>query len=660
MTSIGFFTRQKMIDITIKKLSKLLNISERRLRQQATKEDWPTNENCPHDKEGRRFLINKLPIKIKNRLIQAQESFYQKNIILPPQRADLSLSQAKSLIQQWNDAPKWRRHVAECRFQLLEVFDKIPKKDGRKLAMDRFVNDFNGRNNSLNISTQVYEIIGKISRPTFYNYQKAYNRHGLTGLLPRGKGRPRGVWTADFESYMKGLLAKNPDMRAIRVWDFLCNKFQGPGVALPSQKTVRRRVQKWKVENPSTYTYMRDPDQWRSSYQLALGDAAQKAEYFLDVLEFDSSPADVLCLDAKRYAIVAAIDIFSRKAKVLVAPTSKSTAIKGLMRSILMDWGQFNRMVVDHGKDYLSMDVRIVCDALGIQLKPTLKFSPWLKSFIERFFRSLSMGLFENLSGYIGHNVAERKAIEARRSFAERFMQKGDLIEIGFTKGGPPGLRGGSGPRLLDLLLAPVGYPTVQKKGIYYQSGIYLAPELGDFVREKVEIRLDLQDAGRIYVFDASRRFICLAEDASVSGLTVEEINQARKAQKRKVVEKARALKSLAREVGDPMADLLESRRTQSGQLKAFHPVEQVTGGLVEEVAKALKADKIKSTLAKDLNQKIVPIHNDPPFFYSMLEKYKYLIQQQKIRKLTQREQGVVEGYEATEEYYKIFVMPFS
>jgi len=42
-----------------------------------------------------------------------------------------------------------------------------------------------------------------------------------------------------------------------------------------------------------------------------------------------------------------------------------------------------------------------------------------------------------------------------------------------------------------------------------------------------------------------------------------------------------------------------------------------------------------------------------------MLERYKYLIKQKNIRELTQREEGFIEGYKASEEYYRIFIMPY-
>jgi len=685
-------------EVTAKRIASILGINERSVLRRAVMEKWQYREvnGQYRGRRSKHFIIDDLPPDIRVEVIQALNSDYQKNVILP-QRKDLSISESKSLIQQWNDAPAWKRREAEARFKVLSAFKRFPKEDGRKRAADRFGNEYNVHNHNLGVSAETFTIIGTIRRATLYNYQDAYRRYGLVGLLPRGKGKPKGVWTPDMETYMRGLFAKNPDMRAIRMWDYIRNKFAGPGVSMPSKKTIRTRVREWKEKNGSTYAFMRSPDQWRSEYQLALGDASEKAEHYLHIVEFDSSPADVLCADGKRNVIIGAIDVFCRKAKILVAPRSKATAIDNLMRRIIFDWGIFNTMVVDNGRDYISINVQVACHALGIKLEPKPPFSPERKPFIERFFRSLSMGLFEELPGYIGHNVAERKAIESRRSFAQRFMKQGEVIEVGLTtaelqavcdtwlekiyhqrfhrslRKSPEAKAAEStrpvrkilDPRLLDLLLAPVGYPTVQKKGIEYHNSFYIAPELGDFVRQKVEIRLDLQDAGRIYVFEKdTRRFICEAEDASISGLTIAEINEARNRQLKKVKEAVRAFKTLAKQIGDPMTDLLESKRHEPGQIRAFHRTEEATGGMIEEAKKALKAQNeefaasIPTLENRPVNKddrlsKIVPFSDRPEFFLSSYERARWILDHP--QQVTDKDRDWMDRYKLTPEYDRIF-----
>src|SRR5690625_6125182 len=87
-------------------------------------------------------------------------------------------------------------------------------------------------------------------------------------------------------------------------------------------------------------------------------------------------------------------------------------------------------VATDQGKDYVSKAMKRVLPSLGIEHLEMPPFSPDKKPFIERFFRTFSHDLVEILPGFIGHNVAERQDIEARRSFAERMMKKGETVEV--------------------------------------------------------------------------------------------------------------------------------------------------------------------------------------------------------------------------------------
>ena len=73
-----------------------------------------------------------------------------------------------------------------------------------------------------------------------------------------------------------------------------------------------------------------NPDRDRSRHRPAGGDAAARIVRLNQLWELDSTPADVICADGRRYAIVAAIDIWSRQARVLVVPTSRAAAIAAL------------------------------------------------------------------------------------------------------------------------------------------------------------------------------------------------------------------------------------------------------------------------------------------------------------------------------------------
>ena len=93
---------------------------------------------------------------------------------------------------------------------------------------------------------------------------------------------------------------------------------------------------------------------------------------------------DVMCHDNKRYTIIGACDVFSRKMKFQLCRTSNSWGIAGLMRRIATDWGLPEHIVRDNGQDYASRMVNDALCALGITVCPTAPFAPEQKPHIER------------------------------------------------------------------------------------------------------------------------------------------------------------------------------------------------------------------------------------------------------------------------------------
>lgn len=681
--------------ITAKELAEKMGLVKTTILRRAENEGWPYRSSGNRSKK---FLISFLPPDIKAKVIQFQESPYQKATILPA-RADLDLGQAKALLNMFDSAPGWSREKAEARGEIVTAFKRFSQ--GLKLgeAKAQFVKRYNIGNDGLGICHETYDIIDSISRPSLDLWRSKEKALGLAGLLDsENRGKPQGKITPEMHHYIIGILTNKPHTRPVRIHEYLTNKFSGSGIPIPHQATIRRFIESWKKENESLYIFMKNPDQWRSNFQAAFGDAGVKAKYFLHMMEFDNTPADIMCADKKRYTVTAGIDIFSRKAKCLLVSTSKSTSIANLMRWLIINWGLFDVMIADNGKDYASRHIEAACGALSIDMPPLPSFTPEKKPHIERFFGSLSTMLFEELSGYIGHSVADRKEIESRKSFAQRMFTKDEVIECRMTAdelqavintwvdkiyhqrvhsqlGKTPEQRAGESSkvvkkildeRVLDILLAPVGKPTVQSKGIRYQNGRYVAPELIDHIKKKVQIRRDLTDAGKLYVFDLESNFICIAKDAALEGLSVEEVIRAKKRQKRQIREQARALKTLAKEVGDPMAELLEAKRKDLGQVFAFSREEAFENDAIKEAAKAVVEPEPVETFvpedgwqtADDIEKKIVALHEEP-IFESGLARYKYLRRQANIRTLTDTEKGWLQGYESTEEYYQIFVMPY-
>ena len=287
----------------------------------------------------------------------------------------------------------------------------------------------------------------------------------------------------------------------------------------------------------------------------ALGSRSESVTALNQVWELDSTRIDVMCADGKRYVLVAAIDVWSRRAMALVTPESRASAIGLLIRRCLLAWGVPDWIVTDEGADYTSRHVRRILGDLEVGHEVLPPYSPDQKPFIERWIRTLSHGLLTQLAGFVGHNVAQAKRLRDRTSFAAR---RGDDRTVTFRASltpqqlqeridgwcehvyarDPHGGLGGISPferaaswrglrrtvdeRGLDILLAEAagrdGRRKVGKQGIGVDGGMYIAGELGDHMDEWVHVRRDPADYGTIHVFtdpdrDGRSAFICVAFD---------------------------------------------------------------------------------------------------------------------------------------------------
>ena len=316
--------------------------------------------------------------------------------------------------------------------------------------------------------------------------------------------------------------------------------------------TIRRWLKRHRRRNKRAISAVTNPDRHRSLMAPAGGDAAAGIVRINQLWELDSTIADVICLDGRRRALCAAIDIWSRRALFLVAPTSRAIALAALLRRCLLEWGVPEAVRTDEGADYTSRHFLGVLQDLEIAHRPCPPYTPEAKPFVERLIGTVSRGLFAYLPGFAGHSVAQAQAIRARKSFAARrgeaphitlcaALSPEDLqlridvwAEEKYARSAHSGLDGASpweratswaGPltrigdkRALDMLLEESIGRTVQKKGVQLGQAFYIAEELGPLVREKVCVRRDPAAPGRIHVYrnlgdGRPGRFVCIAAD---------------------------------------------------------------------------------------------------------------------------------------------------
>lgn len=469
------------------------------------------------------------------------------------------------------------------------------------------------------------QIVGPaLSAGTLLRWRRAANREGLSGLTVKwGRHRKGTGWFGQnpgAEVFLSAMLAHQPHRDAAQMLADLTPNAEIYG-SLPSLRTVERWLAAWKAENANTLMAMTNPDQHRSLRLAAFGSASAGITRANQLWEMDSTIADIRTRpkiefqtgDGKRYALLVVIDVATRRIKALLSETSKALEVTALLRMAILDWGMFETLKTDNGKDYTSNHVTTSVLALtgavdAHQLCPP--HQPQLKPHVERVIRTISHQLLEILPGYTGHSVADAQAIRNRQSFAERMRRGTRVVE---TLLSPAELQdrinrwitdvyerqphrglGGKSPfevasmlpgtvravdeRALDLLLSPLaGLRTVGKKGIAVDGQTFIAPELGALIGDRhrrVEVRRDMVDFGAIYVFNPSdHTLICKAFDAEREGLNVAEIATRAKEKQRKHVAEAMAELKRAKRMFKPLAvadEMLAKAAEAAGKVAPF------------------------------------------------------------------------------------------
>ncbi len=511
---------------------------------------------------------------------------------------------------EFNRLPEARKQEAYAKLELLQARDafikaaRLPLKRGSevfaleyqagRVTLPEWVCEYARRTGRLSVSWS-----------SLNRWKKDYEAQGLIGLVNGYKGR-RGDTSVPqaMQEFIVGLKVEHPHIKFKRVMDAIKARFHGQ--PLPHEASVRRFVKHWEVQNKSLVLFLTNPDEWKNRHMFAFGDAAAQIERLNQRWEFDSTPGDVMLKDG-RHTILGVIDVWSRRLKLLVAPTSRATAVAALLRRAILDWGVLEVAGTDNGADYVSAQIVTVLHDLEVVQDLCPPFTPEGKPFIERAFKTFSHGIVELLPGYIGHNVADRKAIEARKTFAQRLMKRGETVEVNLTAdefqticdrwvvaiyhqdvhsklGCSPAekARTWAGPvrrihdeRALDMLLSTPasngGWRTITKEGIRTDRGNYLAAEFAGHEGQRVRVLEDATDWGTIYVYLESGEYLCAAIDPARTGHDRAEIAARAKAIQKKIMQDGRReLKKIARAQATDQIyeEILQHREGQIANLR--------------------------------------------------------------------------------------------
>lgn len=530
---------------------------------------------------------------------------------LPPKAAQRAGARA-DIVSAWRI---WRDRTGRFGWRGMEAFCDLYRRD------------------QIPIHEMVVRLVPSVCAASLAAWEERDEARGWVGLSgdyrPREKAIERDPALA---TTFDGAIAAFPQIRAGQMRDILRAKH--PGLALPTLRSVQRWLAAWKAKNRTLHAHLDDPDKAKSRSRVSFGTAAVGA--INARWEIDATPADLLLADGKRYTLLGLIDVGTRRMRLIVAEHSSGVAVGLLLRRCLLEFGIPGTVGTDNGAEFVGQHIKRVFSDLRINHDIAPPFSPEAKPYIERAFRTFSHDLIELMPGFVGHNVAERAAIRARRSFADRLMGAGRRSEVEmsvsaealqafcdawcrdrYERRGHSGLNGRSpfeaaqaqagavlkiaNERALDVLLAPAasggGWRVVGKKGIRLARGTFIAAELGLLIGQTVECREDPADAGRIYVFREDGTFACVAEDPERTGIDRRELAiAARRLQAAELARQRQALREAkAKARIDPatiVQEILAADARDAAKVIALPQApEMFTTPALEEAGRAARAD---------------------------------------------------------------------
>lgn len=622
--------------------------TERGALKKAKASNWTSRPRSGRGRAGHEYLVTSLPPETQQALAlravavagETRALTRAVNAGLQAQEDQRSLRLALSLAQNGQQLQMQGLLDAECnpRLDLFQRFDRYHQALGitRWAAIQAFCLQWNAGQVDAHPGTRA--AFPRLTEKSLDRWLRDWRNKGAEAALPRKQRRDKGQTAlVKDEALYQAFVSAVSEMHAPTARQ-VCRVIRTEtGKDVPA-RTVQTWLAEFRANNQAVLLKLKNPDGWRNKFMPAFGSRSEHVEGVNDEWQMDSTIADAQqrveiafnLMDGetgeiRRHALVAVIDVFTRRAEVLVARTSSANAVKAVFRRFAMKVGKPNRTKTDNGKDYTAQDFDFGLQALQVEHVLCTPFSPDQKPFIERFLGTLLHDLFPMLPGFVGKDVAERKAIESAKSFAQRFGDQG--ITLHMT---PERLQGviddwlheyhnrihselGCAPnemadrhtthvvrvdeRALDLFMMPVagkGLRQIGKKGISLDRAFYAAPELAPLIGETVYCRVDETDLGALHVFSLGGDYICRALDHTRLG-----INRAELAAKARQIESATV---------KPMLDQLRraSRR-----------------GLTAKAVAALHAERQDSTVDAASNVHRMPVRAvaaDTPAITSVLD----------------------------------------
>ncbi len=525
------------------------------------------------------------------------------------------------------NAPDEQRYKALLRMEVVELYEKRDKR----LSAKTFLSTLDEKFSLLDMNEMKLFRYKKLVQNA-----KKEGRYPVEALLDN-RGRQKGTISMSQEMQemaVRMFARRDNPLKVASIYQNMHFHFKDE---MCSYDVLNNFLNRWKRENASLAEFAQSADGWKNNRLAAFGSSSEKAKYSNHFWELDSTPADIICSDGKRYAILGMVDVYSRRCTFWVDEKSSSYSISRLLRKAILKLGVPENVVVDNGKDYQSNHFDSITYNLNVQKITVPPFSGDMKPHIERLFRTLSSQLFEELEGYIGHSVGERSAIESRRGFAHKIASQAKWYEqakkeekrkfcnsltikkenLGLevkvpvdaarlqqiidgwvegiydkrdhsTLGKSPlkrwqetfmPIKSISDPRMLDILLGESFERRVGKKGIRLNGALYQHVNLAYHIGEMVRIMCD-DNMGHVFVYKMNYKPICIAEDYEYTGKSRAELAEGKRISHRIAREYARLLEEwegISRKVDPNIRHRIDASLKEDSPLIATKVVSKVT-----------------------------------------------------------------------------------
>lgn len=529
----------------------------------AEREGWNDNPAFARKRVGRgggmEYHVRLLPLTA--RVAYRRKHLSLGIVDLPPAANDMAMPDV-------SDATRREALNRDARLAVLKLYDRF--RDGfegmEKYALQTFVLSYNNR--TLHIEDWLIEALPRITRDQVRRWSTKKRKGDALGFdrgaARKGKGVLDTANGGEVKAFILALLAYKPHLSAEEVrrqtrGQFgdtfeIVSKGLSKAVSVPPIRAFQRILRTLKDEHRPELLKLTNPDQFRSTMALSGTGSLSHITEPNQLWQIDASPVDALCTDG-RQTVYACIDIATRRTIFYTSATPTAEAVGLLIRRAVLEWGVPEEIKCDNGSDFIAVATRRLCAALDITLSVSDAYSPEQKGFVERVIKTFQHGPIELVPGYIGHSVADRKAIENRKSFAIR-RQEDDaaVFDVSLTsaelqaicdewaetiyqhrphgglKGRTPFQVAAASPasirrvdaRALDILLAPIagkdGLRTATKFGIRIENHHYIHETI--LPGEQVFVRRDPKDIGSVICFDpADGRFLGEAVCAELAGI---------------------------------------------------------------------------------------------------------------------------------------------